>query len=69
MSKPQEKSAEFLTIEEAAEYLGLHKNTIYKLARAGDLLGFKMTSGGSWRFEKDDLDQFILDQKYKRSNG
>ena len=61
------KANEYLTAEEAADYLGVHKNTLYKLANSGDLVGFKITTGSSWRFDKDDLDQFILDQKYKGS--
>ena len=63
----RKKKSEFMTAEEAADYLDIHKNTLYKLAKSGDLVGFKVTAGSSWRFEKDDLDQFILDQKYMRS--
>lgn len=66
---PEQKTKEFMTVDQAADYLGVHKNTIYKLAKSGDLVGYKVTTGSSWRFESEDLDQFILDQKYKRSQS
>jgi len=52
---------EILTIKEVAEYLKLAEKTAYKLAAAGKLPGFKV--GGSWRFQKEDVQQWIEVQK------
>lgn len=45
------------TIEEAAKYLRVHEQTIYKMARSGELPGLKV--GRSWRFHKDVLDAML----------
>ncbi len=38
---------------EVAELLCIHKNTVYKLIRRGDLPAFRI--GKSWRIERNDL--------------
>jgi excisionase family DNA binding protein len=48
---------EILTPREAAEYLSVHVRTIYRLAKNGDIPGRKV--GGSWRFKKDALDDWL----------
>jgi excisionase family DNA binding protein len=48
---------EIMTPREAAEYLSIHVRTIYRLAKNGDIPGRKI--GGSWRFKKDALDQWL----------
>jgi excisionase family DNA binding protein len=48
---------EIMTPREAAEYLSIHVRTIYRLAKHGDIPGRKI--GGSWRFKKDSLDQWL----------
>jgi excisionase family DNA binding protein len=48
---------EVFTLEEAAKYLKVHQQTIYKMARAGKLPGMKI--GRSWRFHKDILDAML----------
>ncbi len=52
---------EILTLKEVAKYLKLAEKTAYKLAAAGKLPGFKV--GGSWRFKKEDIEQWINEQK------
>ncbi|NVK30196.1 MAG: helix-turn-helix domain-containing protein [Gammaproteobacteria bacterium] len=52
---------EILTVKEVADYLKLAEKTAYRLAAEGRLPGFKV--GGSWRFKKDDLQQWIEQQK------
>ena len=54
-------SDEILTVKEVADYLKLAEKTAYRLAAEGKLPGFKV--GGSWRFKKDDLQQWIEQQK------
>lgn len=52
---------QILTLKEVAAYLKLAEKTAYKLAAADKLPGFKV--GGSWRFKKEDIDQWIEEQK------
>lgn len=48
---------EILTIDEVATYLKVGKRTVYRLAASGKLPAFKL--GGSWRFRRDNLQQWI----------
>lgn len=48
---------EILTPKEAAEYLSVHVRTIYRLAKNREIPGRKV--GGSWRFKKDALDEWL----------
>ncbi len=52
---------EILTLKEVAKYLKLAEKTAYRLAAEGKLPGFKV--GGSWRFKKEDVEQWIREQK------
>ena len=52
-------SDEILTIQELAEYLKLNEKTAYRLAGEGKLPGFKV--GGSWRFKREDIEQWIVE--------
>lgn len=54
-------SDEILTLKEVAQYLKLTEKTAYRLAAEGKLPGFKV--GGSWRFKKDDILEWIEQQK------
>lgn len=49
--------AEILTIKQVAGYLQVTERTIYRLAAAEGIPAFKV--GGSWRFRRGDLDQWI----------
>lgn len=42
-----------LKIEEVAEYLKMHKITVYRLIKDNGLPGIKI--GGEWRFRESDL--------------
>ena len=48
---------EILTLEEVAVYLKAGKRTVYRLAQEGKIPAFKL--GGSWRFRRAELDQWI----------
>lgn len=51
-----------LNVHQAAEYLGLHPETVREMARAGQLRGFRGGSGGKtspWRFRQAALDEHI----------
>ena len=48
---------EILTLEEAAGYLRVHPQTVYRRLRAGALPGAKV--GDQWRLRKADLDEYL----------
>ena len=48
---------EIMTPREAADYLSVHVRTIYRLAKNREIPGRKV--GGSWRFKKDALDEWL----------
>jgi excisionase family DNA binding protein len=58
---------EIMTPREAAEYLSVHVRTIYRLAKHGEIPGRKI--GGSWRFKKDALDEWLSWREHSSSNG
>lgn len=51
---------EILTIREVAEYLKVTERTIYRLAGAKKIPAFKV--GGTWRFSRAEIDQWIKQQ-------
>jgi excisionase family DNA binding protein len=51
---------EILTIDEVAAYLKAGKRTVYRLAASGKIPAFKL--GGTWRFRRAELDQWIASQ-------
>jgi excisionase family DNA binding protein len=53
----------FVSIKEAAEYLGVEYKTVYRLVKAGDIPAGKI--GGVYRIKKDDLDDYFEKQKQK----
>ena len=46
-----------LTLPEVAAYLKIGEQTVYRMAREGDLPAFKVR--GSWRFHKERVDRWI----------
>jgi excisionase family DNA binding protein len=52
---------EIMTLKEVADYLKLAEKTAYRLAAEGKLPGFKV--GGSWRFKREDILNWIEEQK------
>ena len=58
---------EILTPKEAAEYLSIHVRTIYRLVKNGEIPGRKV--GGSWRFKKETLDEWLSGKERPFSEG
>lgn len=56
-----------MTVREVAGYLNVDEKTIYRLAKRGELPGFKVA--GTWRFKKDDIDQWIEERKRGSVSG
>jgi excisionase family DNA binding protein len=47
-------------VREAAEYLGVSMDTVYRYVNEAAIPGFKLC--GRWRFHRDLLDKFMRDQ-------
>lgn len=58
---------EMLTIKELAQYLKLAEKTTYRLASDGKLPGFKV--GGAWRFRKEEVNRWIIEQEKRGIAG
>ena len=52
---------EILTVREVADFLKVTERTIYRLATEGQIPSFKV--GGSWRFQRSNLIQWMNEQK------
>lgn len=58
---------EVLTLAEVSKYLRSSRDTIYRMARRGDIPCFKV--GSNWRFKKSKIDEWAekgLSRKHKR---
>jgi excisionase family DNA binding protein len=58
------KGPRLMTVSEISKYLRVHPTTVYRLAKAGELPGFKI--GDSWRFDPERIDRW-LHQRAKES--
>ena len=52
--------AKVLTVSELSEYLRVHRSTIYRLLKKGQLPGFKI--GSDWRFNVEAINQWRMQQ-------
>lgn len=52
-----DKNEVVMTLEEAAAFLKLPKQTMYKLAQEGRIPGRK--AGRQWRFHRDELERWL----------
>ena len=55
------------SVPEACRFLSVHRNTLYKLIRAGELPGFRLITGGHWRFRKTDLSEWLETRRARSS--
>jgi excisionase family DNA binding protein len=46
-----------MTIDEVSKFLRVHRSTVYRLVRKGELPAFKV--GDQWRFNKSQVDQWL----------
>lgn len=63
----QRKSAEVISVPEASAFLGIHRNTLYKLIREGEIPAFRLMTGGRWRFRRSELEQWLEDRTARRA--
>ncbi|HZP44949.1 MAG TPA: helix-turn-helix domain-containing protein [Candidatus Binataceae bacterium] len=61
--------ARVLTVGDVSEYLRVHRSTVYRLLKKGQLPGFKI--GSDWRFNIEVIDQWRLRQnaEHKEERG
>jgi PTS system nitrogen regulatory IIA component len=57
---------DWLTTEEAAEYLRVHVNTVRRWAREGMIPAAKLGNRGGFRFKREDLERFL--ERRRRSH-
>jgi excisionase family DNA binding protein len=65
--KMAEPEGEILTLDEVSAYLKAGKRTVYRLAAEGKLPAFKL--GGTWRFRRSDLDEWIAANLTNKDSG
>lgn len=51
-----------LTTEEAARYVGLHRKTVERMARAGEIPAHPASSLHNWMFYASELDSWLQDK-------
>lgn len=56
-----------MTVRDVAGYLNVDEKTVYRLAKRGELPGFKVA--GAWRFKRSDLKDWIDNQKNAATNN
>ncbi|MGO9603704.1 MAG: helix-turn-helix domain-containing protein [Candidatus Binataceae bacterium] len=59
-------SSKVLTVAELAEYLRVHRSTIYRLLKALKLPAFRI--GSDWRFNREQIDEWRLKQAVLAEN-
>lgn len=52
-----------MTVNELAAFLRVHRSTIYKLVRLGQLPGFRVAS--EWRFDLETIDLWLAERRIK----
>jgi excisionase family DNA binding protein len=57
--------AKVLTTRELATYLHIHRTTIHRLLKKGELPGFKL--GGDWRFNLEAIDAWRFTTSLRKS--
>lgn len=53
-----QSGAKVITVGELSEYLRVHRSTVYRLLKKGQLPGFKI--GSDWRFNLETIDQWRM---------
>jgi len=53
-----------LTLQQVSEKLQISENTLYKLARKGEIPAIKI--GNQWRFKAQDIERWLEEQKILR---
>ena len=57
------EASDLISVAEACKFLGIHRNTLYKLIQADEIPAFRMIAGGRWKFRKSELVQWLEDKQ------
>jgi excisionase family DNA binding protein len=57
-----ENAQAVMTVSELADYLRVHRSTVYRLLKGGQIPGFGI--GSDWRFNKETIDRWRFDLSY-----
>ena len=57
---------DLMSVPEAGAYLGVSRNTLYKLIREGEIPAFKLVRGGRWKFRRSELERWLEDRQARR---
>ena len=50
-----------MTVPEVAEFLKVHRTTIYRMVRKGQIPSFKI--GNNYRFDRDAIEKWMIDRQ------
>jgi excisionase family DNA binding protein len=59
--------AKVLTVTELSDYLRIHRSTVYRLLKAGQLPGFRI--GSDWRFNVEAIDKWRFEHSVMPETG
>ena len=62
----EEKKYKLMTLREAAEYLRMHKGSLYRLLESGKTDIPAMKIGGKWLFNLESLNKYLLEKEAHR---
>lgn len=65
-SAEPEEGGDVISVAEACRFLGVHRNTLYRLIREEELPAFKMSRGGRWRLRRTNLRDWLEDKQGAR---
>ena len=66
-SAPRTNQSELISAPDACRILGIHRSTLYRLIEEGDVPAFRLSTGGRWRFNRKDLQEWLSDRQARRA--
>ena len=60
------QTGDIMSVPEAGKFLGVHRNTLYKLIREGEIPAFRLMRGGRWKFRRGELERWLEDRQARR---
>lgn len=65
-AQEEDGESEVISIRDACRILNVHRNTLYKLIREGEIPAFRLIRGGRWRFFRQDLKDWLQVRQARR---
>ena len=56
-------TGDIMSLPATSEFLGIHRNTLYKLIDEGEIPAFRLTKGGRWKFRRRDIEDWLKDRQ------